>query len=667
VPHAWSRFAPWLAVLLLAGAGCRDASSAQPAAEPATVPGAVATDVGTSQAEPVATVVPTSPGLTDGDLPVEDRVEVLLARMTLAEKIGQMTMVDRAFITPDEVEERFIGALLSGGGSTPEPNTVAAWTAMVDGYQRAALATRLAIPLAYGIDAVHGHAAVYGATVFPHNIGLGAANDPDLVRRVGRATAVEMAATGIRWNFAPVLAVPHDIRWGRTYEGYSSDTETVARLGAAYIEGLQRTDGAAAFTSPTDVLATAKHFLGDGAAEWGTSTSGDFVIDQGDTSLDEAALRRVHLPPYRAALEAGVRTIMVSFSSWQGTKMHANRYLLTDVLKGELGFDGIVVSDWAGIDQIPGTYASDVVTAVNAGIDMVMLPADFRTFIAHLTTAVETGTVSIDRIDDAVRRILRVKLESGLFERPYSDPTLDDAVGVDAHRALAREAVQRSLVLLKNDDATLPLSRDGGEILVAGRAADDIGLQSGGWTIVHQGKSGPITPGTTILEGLERSLSPGTRVHYDADGSFPERRGTDGRAGTAVVVLAEAPYAEGAGDRADLALAADDVALLERVRPLAERLVVVLLSGRPLIVTEHLPQWDAFVAAWLPGTEGHGVADVLVGDAPSTGRLPVAWPRWVSQLPDAVDSGGCDGPLFPLGSGLAMGQSSPPQLGCLAP
>ena len=609
---------------------------------------------------------PVTPPYTDPDQPIEVRVEDLLLRMTLPEKIGQMTLVDRASITPEAVQQRLIGAVLSGGGSAPEVNTVASWAAMVDGFQQAAVSTRLAIPMLYGIDAVHGNGNVHGSTIFPHNIGLGAANDSDLVQRIGRATAVEMAATGIPWNFAPLVAVPQDIRWGRTYEGYSEDPDIVAKLGAAYITGLQRTDGAEPFASPTDAVATAKHFIGDGAALWGTSTSGDFIIDQGDTSVDEDVLLRRYLPPYQAALDAGVRTIMVSFSSWRGTKMHANRYLLTDVLKEQLGFDGIVLSDWAGIDQIPGDYASDIVTSINAGVDMVMVPSDYATFIDLLTAAVESGEVPESRIDDAVRRILRVKFESGLFEQPFSDPTLVASVGSQPHRDLAREAVQRSVVLLHNDEQLLPLARELPLILVAGTAADDVGLQSGGWTITHQGQAGEVTPGTTILDGIVGTVGPATRVEYDALGAF-DQLANEGSpvADVAIVVLAEPPYAEGAGDRADLTLPAEDLALLDRVRPLVSHLVVVLLSGRPLVVTEQLPHWDAFVAAWLPGTEGQGVADVLFGVAPFTGRLPYTWPRSTSQLPidpDRPAEAGCDGPLFPVGYGLAAGDPSPPSL-----
>jgi beta-glucosidase len=608
---------------------------------------------------------------TDPAQPIEARVEDLLSRMTLAEKVGQMTQVDRAYITPDQVRAWAIGSVLSGGGSTPPVNTPASWAAMVDGFQQGALSTRLAIPIMYGIDAVHGNGAVFGATVFPHNIGLGAADDPALVERIGQATAAEMAATGMRWDFAPMVAVPTDIRWGRTYEAYSEDPAIVSALGAAFIDGLQRSTGKDTLTSPTNVVATVKHYLGDGAAEWGTSAWPGYEIDQGDTSADEADLLRHNLSPYQAAIAAGVRAVMVSFSSWQGTKMHAQHHLLTEVLKGELGFDGIVLSDWGGINQISSDYTTDVVTSINAGIDMVMVPDEFVKFIQTLISAVARGDVPMTRIDDAVRRILRVKFESGLFERPYTERSVSDSVGSQAHRDVAREAVQRSLVLLKNDDQVLPLARTEPVVLVAGAGADDIGLQSGGWTITHQGAAGNITPGTTILDGIKRTIDPGGRVEYDPTGRFEQLLpGHDSSplADVGIVVLAEAPYAEGLGDRADLTLPPDDQALLARVRPLVRKLVVVLLSGRPLVVTQQLPSWDAFVAAWLPGTEGQGVADVLFGDKPFTGHLPYTWPRWTNQLPFKGDPPpGCGGPLFLRGDGLRFGDPSPVQLECQQP
>ena len=614
---------------------------------------------------PALTPTSEAPAYLDPHLPVERRVEDLLARMTLAEKIGQMAQVEKNSLTPEEVTARFIGSVLSGGGGYPQPNTAEGWAAMVDGFQQAALKTRLRIPLLYGVDAVHGHNNVYGATIFPHNVGLGAARDPDLVERIGRATAAEMTATGIYWDFAPVVAVPQDIRWGRAYEGYGENTELVTRLGVAFQRGLQtREDGPG-----LNVLATPKHFIGDGGTTWGTSKTNifdhPFTLDQGDTRMDEATLRALFLPPYEAAVDAGAKSIMVSFSSWQGKKMHAHQYLLTDVLKGELDFEGFLVSDWQAIDQLPGDPEARIVASINAGLDMIMVPYDYRAFIDGLTRAVNEGRVPLERIDDAVRRILTVKFELGLFERPYSDPAALASVGSPAHRALAREAVRKSLVLLKNDSQTLPLAKDTPLIFVAGQAADDIGQQSGGWTIEWQGQPGAITPGTTILDGIRQTVAASARVEYNRLGLFDALTDSQGHplvADVGIVVAAEKPYAEGVGDEGDLTLPEADAALIDRVKQQSKQVVVVLLSGRPLVVTRHLSQWDALVAAWLPGSEGAGVADVLFGDYPFTGKLPYSWPRSNDQLPfdfKNLAAEGCAAPLFPFGYGLSTTDPSP--------
>jgi len=396
-------------------------------------------------------------------------------------------------------------------------------------------------------------------------------------------------------------------------------------------------------------LGTPKHYVGDGGTAWGSSTTGDYQIDQGVTKVDEATLRAVHLPPYQAAIDAGAQSIMVSFSSWGGMKMSAQKYLITDVLKKELGFSGFVVSDWQSIDQISPDYYAAVVAAINAGIDMNMVSYSYRGFIDTLTQAVNKGDVPVARIDDAVSRILKVKLELGLFEHPFSDAALRATIGSDAHRALAREAVAKSLVLLKNEGHVLPLSKDLPKLFVAGVGADDIGMQSGGWTIEWQGQMGDITPGTTILEAISATVSPGTAVEYNAGGQF------DGHAGVCLAVVGEQPYAEGQGDRADLSLSPADTAMLDRLAPSCDKVVTILLSGRPLIVTDRLDGWAALVAAWLPGTEGQGVADVLFGDRPSTGKLPYTWPRAMSQVPfdfSQMPETGCDAPLFPFGYGL---------------
>lgn len=587
-----------------------------------------------------------SPAAAEPAALLEARIEELLGRMTLEEKIGQMTLVEKGSITPEEVRARLIGGVLSGGGGYPRgQNPPEGWQRIVRGFQEAALQTRLGIPLLYGVDAVHGHGNVRGATVFPHNVALGASRDPDLVRRVARATAVEVAATGIHWNYAPVLAVPQDLRWGRAYEAFAERPELVTELGRAYLLGLQSVDGEVDLGHPLTVLGTPKHYVGDGGTSWGTSAR--YQIDQGLTEVDEETLRRVHLRPYRAAIEAGALSVMASFSSWGGLKMHAHRTLLTDVLRGELGFQGFVVSDWGGIDQLSADYDQAVVTAINAGVDMNMVPQDYDRFIRSLTAAVERGQVARARIDQAVGRILRAKLRLGLFERPLADPSLLERVGSAEHRRLARLAVARSLVQLKNADGTLPLSPDVPLVLVGGAHADDIGLQSGGWTIEWQGARGAITEGTTLLEGIRQAVSPRTEVHYDRFGRF-ERSAPEGLAEVGIAVVGEEPYAEGEGDRADLTLSQPQRRLVRRMRERVRRLVVVLISGRPLIVTGELELADAFVAAWLPGSEGQGVADVLFGQQPFTGRLPYTWPRDMSQVPLGAGAGGAE-PLFPYG------------------
>ncbi|MDE2820314.1 MAG: glycoside hydrolase family 3 C-terminal domain-containing protein [Chloroflexota bacterium] len=604
------------------------------------------------------------------DAEVARKVDYLLSRMTLEEKLGQMTMVENNSIQPAQVAEFFIGSVLSGGGGNPTPNTPANWRAMVCAFQKAALETRLAIPLLYGVDAVHGHNNVKGAVIFPHNIGLGASCDPDLVERIGQVTARELLATSVHWTFAPSVSVPQDLRWGRTYEGYSEDSQLVAELGAALTRGLGncRADGS------IQVLACAKHYVADGAAQWRESpiaedapqqgstappqdsaapqavelAPGQWQIDQGDAPIDEASLRATHLPPYQAAIAAGARTVMASYSSWGGEKLHAHRYLLRDLLKGELGFQGFVVTDWMAINQLDPDYQQCVVQAVQAGIDMVMVPYDFRRFIAALKKAVEGGDVALKRIDDAVRRILRVKLDLGLFEQPIADKPLLESLGCAAHRQVAREALRKSLVLLKNDHRSLPLSKDAPRLLVAGRAADDIGLQCGGWSITWQGAAGATTSGTTILEGLRAAVADTAAIKYSADGQFA----AEARAAVGIVALHEEPYAEGFGDRADLSLAPDEIATLRRVHERCDKLIVLLIAGRPRILTEQLPLIDALVAAWLPGSEADGIADVLFGDYPFTGKLPFSWPRSMDQIPLAALQASAEEPLWEYGYGL---------------
>ncbi|HEY5297500.1 MAG TPA: glycoside hydrolase family 3 N-terminal domain-containing protein [Verrucomicrobiae bacterium] len=563
--------------------------------------------------------------------------------MTLDEKIGQMVQVDMDGLADKaDVQKYFLGSVLSGGGSDPSPdNSAASWLKSVTGYESEALKTRLKIPLIYGVDAVHGHNNVLNAVIFPHNIGLGAAHNMKLVEAAEHITALEVAGTGIRWAFAPCIAVAQDERWGRTYESFGQSTGLVSMLGAAAVKGFQGNQLSSASDS---VLACAKHFIGDGG-----TTNG---IDQGNMICDEATLRKLYLPPYRAAIKAGVGSIMVSYSSWNGKKMHANKYLLTDVLKNELGFQGFLVSDWAAIDQISPDYKKDIEDSINAGLDMVMVPYgpghenNFVEFIRDLKELVVTGKVPPARIDDAVRRILRIKFQMGLFENPYTDPALTAAIGSPEHRQVARECVEHSLVLLKNSNHVLPLSKKIKHLVVVGEAANDLGIQCGGWTIDWQGRTGNVTTGgTTILAAVKQTVSDKTQVTFSSDGS--ELKGAD----EILVVVGESPYAEFKGDRTNLNLAADDEALIARAKASGAPVVTVLLSGRPLVLGDALENSDAFIAAWLPGTEGQGVADVLFGDCKPTGKLPRVWPRNNDQLSVNNSAGK---PLFPYGFGLTF-------------
>ncbi|GAA2875281.1 glycoside hydrolase family 3 N-terminal domain-containing protein [Nonomuraea rubra] len=572
----------------------------------------------------------------DPTLPVPTRVADLMSRMSLDEKLGQMTQAERGSVSESDVTTYRLGSVLSGGGSAPSPNTATGWADMYDRYQNAALATPLGIPMIYGVDAVHGHNNVHGATIFPHNIGLGATRDPALAERIGRAVAEEVSGTGIDWNFAPCLCVARNDRWGRTYESFGETPDLPSSM-ASIITGMQ----GSTLDGPASVLATAKHYVGDGGTTNGT--------DQGDTQLSEGDLRAIHLPPFEEAVERGVGSVMISFSSWNGTKLHGHQHLITTVLKGELGFDGFVVSDWNGIDQIdgaPGTSAQDVRTAVNAGIDMFMVPVEWRRFLDLLRAEVQAGRVTTTRVDDAVRRVLTKKFELGLFEKPRTDRSYTSTVGSAAHRALAREAVAKSQVVLKNAGNVLPLARTGGKLFVAGKSADDIGNQSGGWTISWQGSSGNITTGTTILQGIRNTVGSGTTVTYSRDGS-----GIDGSYRAAIAVVGETPYAETQGDRpGGLGLDTADLNTIATLRASGVPVIVVLVSGRPMDIASQLSGWNALVAAWLPGTEGQGVADVLFGAAQPTGKLPMTWMSSASQQP--INAGDGKTPLFAQGYGL---------------
>ena len=511
----------------------------------------------------------------------DPEAKALLARMTLEEKIGQMTQPEQNELKdPADIENYFVGSLLSGGSSDPkEGNSLKAWTDLYDRLQARTQKTRLKIPILYGIDAVHGHNNVLNAVIFPHNIGLGCTRNPKLVEQVQRVTAEEVRATGIQWAFAPCVTVPQDIRWGRTYEGFSEDPKLVRELAGPAVRGFQ----GSGLDDPLGVLACAKHFVGDGGTAFGSTKTG---LDQGDTRVDEATLRRVHLQGYITAIEAGVGTIMPSYSSWNGVKCSASKRLLTDILKKELGFQGFLISDYNAIDQITTDYKEAIGISINAGMDMVMVPTRYREYFNDLKALVNEGKVPMSRIDDAVMRILRVKFAMGLMDpkrNQLADRELQKSFGSPEHRAVARQAVRESLVLLKNEGKTLPLSKKAARLHIAGKNADDIGNQCGGWTIDWQGKSGDVTTGgTTILTAIKNTVSKDTKVTFSKDGS--------GAAGATVgvVVIGETPYAEMKGDRADLALAPEDIAAVKTMKAAGIPVVVVLVSGRPMILGDVL-------------------------------------------------------------------------------
>ncbi|MFD7295355.1 glycoside hydrolase family 3 N-terminal domain-containing protein [Streptomyces sp. NPDC059897] len=589
----------------------------------------------------------------DTKAPIKKRVADLVSRMSLEEKVGQMTQAERAALkSPGDIASHHLGSLLSGGGSVPTPNTPEAWAKMIDGYQLRAQATRFQIPLIYGVDAVHGHNNVVGATIMPHNIGIGATRDPRLAEKTGAVTASEVRATGVPWDFAPCLCVTRDERWGRSYEAFGEDPALVESM-ETVIKGFQGRANGSDLDRRDKVLATAKHYVGDGGTEYGSSTTGSYTIDQGVTKVTRQELEAVHLAPFGDAVKRGVGTVMPSYSSLdiigddQGpVKMHANAAMINGELKRKLGFDGFVISDYAGIDQIPGDYASDVRTSINAGLDMIMVPNAYADFEKTLLAEATSGRVTEARVDDAVSRILTQKFKLGLFEKPYADTSGIDEIGGAAHRAVAREAAAKSQVLLKNDGNVLPL-KPSQKVYVAGSNADDIGNQAGGWTISWQGQSGRITDGTTVLQAMKKA-APGAKVDYSKDASAPTS-GYD----VGVVVVGETPYAEGVGDVGnghDLELSAADKAAVDKVCG-AMKCVVLVVSGRPQLIGDRLGDIDALVASWLPGTEGDGVADVLYGKRPFTGQLPVTWPKSEAQLPINVGDASYD-PQFPYGYGL---------------
>ncbi len=632
---------------------------------------------------------------------IEDKVSALLAQMTLDQKIGQLLQPERQFITPAQVTQYHIGSVLSGGGSVPGSNKPEDWIQMNDAYWAASMvqeAGHLPIPLIYGVDAIHGNTNVLGAVVFPHNIGLGAARDPELLERIAAVTAKEIAATGVDWTFAPTLAVARNDHWGRTYESYSEDPKLVSEYAPRFVKGLQGN-----FTQDK-VIACAKHWVGDGATLHG--------IDQGDMCITEEELRRIHVPPYQAAIKAGVLTVMVSLSSWYGAKCHGHKFLITELLKQELGFEGFVVSDWDGIDYLDEDYAECVAQALNAGIDMFMITAKWQDFIRHTHSHVASGRVPLDRIDDAVRRILRVKYVFGMFEKPRPAArqlSLDhSSFGGPEHRAVAREAVRKSLVLLKNEGGILPLDKNA-RILVTGKNAHNRGHQCGGFTVAWQGVNDKIPPegvvydqtdhekprdaaenvapswgslivgGTSIWEGIQ-AAAPHAVLSNDGSDADPAKHDL------AIVVIGEVPYAEmlgdvrveglakglriGGGSTSDTAgedltlmkkgpygthlylheLHPEDLATIRNVSSKGVPVVCVMICGRPLVIEQELDASQAFVVAWFPGSEGQGVADVLFGDFPIQGKLSFSWPRYDDENWNLGDEG--YNPRFPYGYGL---------------
>lgn len=602
---------------------------------------------------------------------VQNRVNSMLDEMTLAQKIGQMTQADRMTCAPEDVYQYALGSVLSSAGSTPEDNSPKGWLEMCEAYWEASMKPRITssgtlaprIPIMYGLDAIHGHASVYGSTIFPHNIGIGCSFETAQAKHLAQVTRREVLATGVDWVFGPNLAVARDKHWGRTYESFSESTDLVSKFTAPAIESLQNNFNMAS------VIACAKHWVGDGGTQSG--------IDQGNTQLSLEELMQVHVPPYIEAIKAGVLTIMVSFSSWNGIKCHANQFLITDVLKKRLGFEGFVVSDMQGIDFVSDDFYIAVERSVNAGIDMFMVPENWQAFIEHLTTHVEMGTVPLSRINDAVRRILSVKVASGLMDKPSPKNRMwsnHDCFGSDEHREIARESVRKSLVLLKNDNHVLPLSHDA-RVLVCGKNAHNLGNQCGGFTRSWQGESGNDgIKGTTIWQGIKR-YNPNSLFLDESE--IPQVN--TGEFDFAIAIVGEKPYAEGMGDirpkfkdiaqlsseiqgslnlmapKGDTLELADlypeDLALIRQLRTINIPIITIVVSGRPLITNKELEVSDAFIAAWLPGSEGEGVADILFGKHDFTGRLSFSWPKQPRPALN-FDEDGYES-LFPVGYGMS--------------
>ncbi len=637
-------FNPLFTILILTGLFIWSCQSAKPAAE----------TIHKAQAKPETINWPNLAGSMPPDSAIEQRIHKLLDSMTLEQKVGQMIQVDIRSFTYDDFKKYRFGSVLNGGGCWPQMNKAAEishWTALADSiWQAVQDGASPAIPPIWGTDAVHGHNNVKNATLFPHNIGLGAAHSPGLMKKIGAATAKEVAATGIDWNFAPTLAVVRDKRWGRSYESYAQTPDILPDYATQYIQGLQGN------FSDSNILATAKHYIGDGGTHKGD--------DQGDNQATESELLNIHAAGYIAAIKADVQTIMVSFSSWRGKKMHEHKYLITDVLKNKMGFNGFVISDWNGHGQVPGCSNASCPQAINAGIDMVMVPFknDWEPFYNNLIEQVKNGEVPIERINEAVTRILRVKARTGILDKPKpSERTLAgkvEIVGAPEHRAVAREAVRKSLVLLKNKGNVLPLRRQS-RILVAGKGADSIAIQCGGWSLTWMGTqttNADFDKATSILKGI-RNI--GTHITFDPSGSSANHRKHD----VAIVVIGETPYAEMAGDiEGGLTLEhavrhPEDLQVLKTIRKSGVPIVTIFLSGRPMYVNRELNLSEAFVAAWLPGSEGQGVADVLFRNDKAeiqydfSGHLTFAWPNAPCQTLSSMAAKN-ESPLFPIGFGL---------------
>lgn len=554
----------------------------------------------------------------DSSLSTEERVSLLMKQMTLEDKIAQMMQGERAVVTGEELIDIGLGSILSGGGSYPGNNTLEDWSDLFYTLQDSALQSKHQIPMLYGIDAVHGLALVPSAVVYPHNIGLGAANDPELMYQMGAAVAEEMKLIHVYWNFSPCVAIGIDPRWGRTYECYSSETDIVTKLAGAYLEGQK----------DHNIIGTVKHYVADGGTIFGTG-EGDFLIDRGNAIMSEELLRSIHLQPYKELVEAGVKVVMASFSSYNGVKVHENKYLLTDILKKELNFQGIIVSDWEAINGLSGdNFEENLVLAVNAGVDLFMEPYNYKEAINGIIDGVNQDKISIDRIDDAVSRILTVKMDMGLFEDPYMEqiPHKISELGTKGYRDLAKKLVEKSLVLLKNENDILPL-KAGQKIYVTGPAIDDMGLQCGGWGTTWQGSldegGNKVTEGYTILEGLLKYADT-----YNLEIITDESKAEE--ADVIILGIGEVPYAEFEGDTMDLSIVGakahpENQKSIEYVKTLNKPVVTLLVAGRNVIINDYIEDWDSIVMCYLPGSQGEGIASVLTGEALFTGKLPMPY------------------------------------------